>query len=207
MKLATKLNPKRLLSSKKTRSLSRSDLPSFGSGSSSSEPGKATPQSVLPSISSETLGDWSEVSAETHLELSQAFKMIDKDGDGKITRGELEAVLRRVGAEPLSEEEMASMLGDIDVDGDGCISLAEFGAMGPAFSPPACDSELRDAFDVFDADQDGRITAEELRVVFAAIGDERCTLEDCRRMISGVDKNGNGFVCFEDFARMMDWRR
>lgn len=137
----------------------------------------------------------------------QAFKMIDKDGDGKITRKQLGALLSRVGTEPASEEELTMMLSEIDRDGDGCITLEEFSAIGSAFGPAQCDSELRDAFDFFDADHDGRITAEELQSVFAAIGDDSCTVEDCRRMISGVNKNGDGFVCFEDFTRMMGLQR
>lgn len=37
------------------------------------------------------------------------------------------------------------MLSEVDRDGDGCISLEEFGAISSAFGP-ACDTELRDAF-------------------------------------------------------------
>ncbi|KAL7197531.1 hypothetical protein ACSBR2_020129 [Camellia fascicularis] len=219
MKLVTNINPKRLFRSKKSRSVSRSDPLSFSSGSSSSEsstsgslhhrksePEKETPTSVLPSKSSEISCDWSEIC----FEFVQTFKMIDKDGDGKITSKELEALLSRVGlvgAEPPTEEELKLMLSDVDKDGDGCISLEEFGAISSAFESPACYSELREAFDFFDSDHDGRITAEELHAVFAAIGDEQCTLEDCRRMISGVDKNRDGFVCFGDFARMMEQQR
>ena len=68
---------------------------------------------------------------------------------------------------------------------------------------PCGDEELRETFEVFDTDGDGKITAEELMRVLAAIGDERCTLEDCGRMIAEVDKNGDGEVCFEDFSRLM----
>lgn len=214
----------------KSRSVSRSDDPlnSFSStGTSSSEsstpsssssaikkrhksanrPG--TPTSVLPpTLSSEISADeWSEISAEVYFEIEQAFKMIDRDGDGKITREELEALLLKVGAEPPSREELSMLLSEVDRNGDGCISLQEFGAISSAFGPPACDSELRDAFDFFDTDHDGRITAVELHNVFGKIGDGRCTLEDCGRMISGVDKNGDGFVCFEDFSRMMELQR
>ncbi|KAL6997606.1 hypothetical protein U1Q18_007733 [Sarracenia purpurea var. burkii] len=210
MKLMININPKRLFRSKKSRSVTRSDPSSFSSGSSSSESsvsssthhhyhksddtGKRTPTSVLRS----------EMPTDVYFDLVQAFKMIDRDGNGKITRNQLQAVLSRVGVEPPSEEVLTMMLSEVDRDGDGCISLEEFGAVSSAFGPPACDSELRDAFDFFDANHDGRITAEELHAVFATIGDDRCTLEDCRRMISGVDKNGDGFVCFEDFSRMME---
>ncbi|MED6136156.1 hypothetical protein PIB30_053441 [Stylosanthes scabra] len=206
-----KLSPKRLWrSSKKDRSApSRSDPPSFGSSASSSEGsthkstagGAATPTSVLPDAS----GDWSiDVSAELHLELSQAFRLIDRDGDGIVSRQELEAVLTRLAA--LRAEEVAAMLREVDAEGRGCISVEELvsrvGSVGDA--PTMEKDELREAFEVFDNDGDGRISAEELLRVFQAIGDERCTLEECRRMIEGVDRNGDGFVCFEDFSRMME---
>ncbi|KAA8517191.1 hypothetical protein F0562_017482 [Nyssa sinensis] len=220
MKLV-KFGPKIPFRSKKSPSVSRSDPSSFSSGASSSESselsssihksetgkitnGFETPTSVLPLQSphvSEVSTGWSEISTDTFSELVQAFNMIDKDGDGKITRKELEALLTGVGAQPPSEEELMIMLSEVDRDGDGCISLEEFGAMRSAFEPPACDSELRDTFNVFDTDHDGKITAEELHGVFKAIGDDQCTLEDCRRMIISVDKNGDGFVCFEDFTR------
>lgn len=100
------------------------------------------------------------------------------------------------------------MIGDIDADNDGCISLEELQKVGSVFESPADgEEELREVFNVFDADHDGKITAEELHEVLSALGDARCTLADCRRMIAGVDKNGDGFVCFEDFTRMMDLSR
>lgn len=101
------------------------------------------------------------------------------------------------------------MLSEVDGDGRGCISVEALmnrvGSSSGQGSDP--EEELREAFEVFDTDQDGRISAEELLRVFTAIGDERCTLEECRRMIEGVDKNGDGFVCFEDFSRMMELQR
>ncbi|KAG6411501.1 hypothetical protein SASPL_129584 [Salvia splendens] len=196
----------KLFRSKKSRSVSRSeaDPSSFSSYTTSSSDdgaakrptGSSTPTSVLPSAD-----QWTEISV--CFELKQAFEMIDRDGDGKITKEELESLLSRLGAEPPSKEELSQ----IDRDGDGCITLEEFHAIGSAFAPAADASELRHTFDFFDSDRDGRITAEELFRVFETIGDARCTLEDCRRMIRGVDKNGDGFVCFEDFSRMMELQR
>lgn len=223
--LSLSLSPKRLFRSKKDRSaVSRSDPPSFGSGTASSSSasssdslpsnnhkigtataacGMGTPTSVLPEIS----GDWSDFSADNHLDMAQAFKLIDRDNDGMVSRKELEALLKRLGAQPPSHEEVTVMLSEVDRDGDGCIPLeALLHRFGPVCEP-AADSELREAFEVFDRDHDGKISAEELFSVFSAIGDDGCTLEDCRRMIAEVDKNGDGFVCFEDFARMMELQR
>ncbi|KAI3446506.1 hypothetical protein Pfo_003171 [Paulownia fortunei] len=182
MKL-TKIIPRKLFKTKKSRSVSGSEI---------------EPLSVLPSLSAEISADeWSEISADVYFDLKQAFEMIDRDGDGKIKKEELEGLLCRLGAEPPSREELKLMLSEVDRDGDGCITLEEFHVIGSAFAPPACDGEMRDAFDFFDSDRDGKITAEELFNVFKTIGDAQCTLEDCRRMIRGVDRNGDGFVCFE----------
>ncbi|KAF6137569.1 hypothetical protein GIB67_031848 [Kingdonia uniflora] len=186
--------------SKKTRSVSRSDPLSFSSGSSSDLP--TTPNSVLIKSKSHDISSL-DFSSEINYQLEQAFKLIDKDGDGKINRRELEMLLSRVGPEPPSQEELTLMLTEIDRDGDGCISLEEFSAISSAFEP-ACGSELRDVFNFFDADRNGKISAEELRGVFEAIGDDKCTLEDCRRMIAVVDSDCDGFVCFRDFSRLME---
>ncbi|OAY43272.1 probable calcium-binding protein CML36 [Manihot esculenta] len=215
------ISPKRLFRSKKDRSVvSRSDPSSYSYGASSSSSSDSsvsnhkpdliggavdigTPTSVLPDLS----GDWSDISCDTYSELLQAFKLIDKDNDGIIPRNELEALLSRLGAKPPSQEEVATMLSEVDQEGDGFISVeALMSRIGSTYEP-AADDELRVAFEFFDTDQDGKITAEELLEVYKTLGDEQCTLDDCRRMIAQVDKNGVGFVCFEDFSRMMELQR
>uniref|UniRef100_A0A2P2K415 Uncharacterized protein MANES_09G009100 n=1 Tax=Rhizophora mucronata TaxID=61149 RepID=A0A2P2K415_RHIMU len=212
------LGSKRLFRSKKERSaVSRSDPSSFSSGVTSSsfcdasvsngKPGSGdgagglgTPTSVLPEIS----GDWSDILGDMYTELVQAFKLIDKDKDGFVSRGELEAFLSRLGPERPSGKEVATMLSEVDQDGEGSISVeALMSRIGSAWEPAGAD-ELKEAFDFFDADRDGKITADELLQVFTALGDDRCTLEDCRRMAAEVSGNGDGFVCFEDFVRMME---
>ncbi|KAF0897193.1 hypothetical protein E2562_034238 [Oryza meyeriana var. granulata] len=108
-----------------------------------------------------------------------------------VTLEDLEVALRRVIS---SEEELAEMLSE--AKGAGLV-LEEIAA------PAADEGELKETFAVFDADGDGRISAEELRAVLASLGDELCSVDDCRRMIGGVDTDGDGFVCFDEFARMM----
>ncbi|CAJ1913885.1 unnamed protein product [Sphenostylis stenocarpa] len=204
-----KLSPKHLFRSKKHRSLSRSDPPSFGSGSSSDESihkpaapgatGYLTPTSVLPDVS----GDWSDDTVDVRWDLAQAFRLIDRDNDGIVSRQDLEAVLTRLGA-----SDVALMLSEVDGGAGGCITVeALMNHIGSGPESMSGPEELKEAFAVFDTDRDGRISAEELLRVFMAIGDERCTLDECRRMIEGVDRNGDGFVCFEDFSRMMELQR
>ena len=188
-----------ILRPKKSRSrrFSKADPSSFSSGSTASSDASAhfkeTPKSVLPS-------------ADLRRDLVEVFKLLDRDGDGKISQYELELIFYRLRVNsPPTQEDLAAMLADADLDGDGCISLQEFGALDSALGP-AQGSDLRDAFDYFDADGDGRISAEELLAFFSSVSDdgENCSLEDCRRMIAGVDRDGKGFVGYDDFVRMMD---
>lgn len=146
-------------------------------------------------------------------ELREVFKVFDADGDGKITKSELGCVLRSLG-DNLSEEELALMVQAADQDGDGCIDLEEFISLNTvdaadATAIAACEGifpatdDLRDAFRIFDADMDGKISAQELHKVLTSLGDAECTIDDCCQMIRGVDKDGDGFVDFQDFRRMM----
>ncbi|KAJ8760102.1 hypothetical protein K2173_010958 [Erythroxylum novogranatense] len=203
-----RLSPKRFFRSKKDgSSVSRSDPSSFSSSDEASvhkPTSSATPTSVLP----ESSGDWSDILGnDLYADLLQAFKLIDRDNDGFVSRHDLEALLLRLGAEPPSTEEVATMLSEVDRDGEGSISIeALTGRVGSGWEPGGS-GELREAFEVFDTDRDGKITAEELLRVFSALGDDQCTLEDCRRMIAEVSKSDDGFVCFDDFSRMMELQR
>ncbi|XP_049936181.1 uncharacterized protein LOC116262884 [Nymphaea colorata] len=134
-------------------------------------------------------------------EVDKVFKLFDDKGSGKISCHELGSILRWFSAE-MNEEEVASIVHDADVDGDGFISLEEFEKLSKS-PQAAAGSDLVDAFNVFDTDRDGKISVYELRRVFVALGDEDCTLEDCLRMIRGVDKDGDGYVDFEEFVTMM----
>ncbi|CAL1352325.1 unnamed protein product [Linum trigynum] len=206
------LSPKRLFraaSRKTTKSaaVSRSDPSSFAESTtttSSSEPAAAaTPKSVLPHSSSS--GEWSsDVSELTYLDLQHAFRIIDRDNDGVVSKSELASLLGRLG----SSDEVAAMLSELGRGDDGTVTVeALMGQIGSSGWEPAGPDELKETFGFFDLDRDGRITAEELLAGFSAIGDAKCTLEECRRMIAEVDKNGDGFVCLEDFCRMMDLQR
>jgi serine/threonine-protein phosphatase with EF-hand domain len=66
-------------------------------------------------------------------QMEAVFKMIDSDGSGSITVPELEkaaSILNKArsksGGKEFSNEEVKSILGTMDVDGDGVISLNEF---------------------------------------------------------------------------------
>lgn len=141
-------------------------------------------------------------------ELEMAFKVFDANGDGQICVAELGAVLRSLGGE-VSEDELHSIMTDVDKNQDGFICLEEFKAVNRSLawngddvgSPP--EDPIREAFATFDKDGNNLISADELRAVLLSLGDKAHTLEDCRRMISHVDKDGDGFVDYKEFELLL----
>lgn len=135
-------------------------------------------------------------------ELTQVFKKLDANGDGKISASELRSVMGRLGQEA-SEEEVKRMIKEVDADGDGFIDLQEFMELNTKdVDYEEAVESLKEAFQVFDVDKNGAISAEELLDVLNSLGEE-CSLPECRKMISGVDRDGDGTISFDEFKLMM----
>uniref|UniRef100_A0A8D1YFS9 Centrin 2 n=4 Tax=Suina TaxID=35497 RepID=A0A8D1YFS9_PIG len=62
--------------------------------------------------------------------------------------------------------------------------------------------EIREAFDLFDADGTGTIDVKELKVAMRALGFEP-KKEEIKKMISEIDKEGTGKMNFSDFLTVM----
>ena len=148
---------------------------------------------------------------EVSSQFKQVFEVIDENGDGKISPSELSEVLLCLGyKKSIAIKEAEGMVRVMDCDGDGYIDLDEFldvvincTANNSAKKEDHDHDHLMDAFLVFDADKNGKISAKELRRVLVKLGCDKCSLGQCRRMIKGVDKDGDGFVDFEEFRLMM----
>jgi calcium-binding protein CML len=138
-------------------------------------------------------------------EVKKIFNKFDKNGDGKISCNELKDILHALGSRT-SSDEVQRIMSEIDKDGDGVISLDEFTDFHLAGSSSddslSYTRELRDAFDLYDLDKNGLISAGELHAVLKRLG-EKCTLVDCSKMISAVDVDGDAHVNFEEFKNMM----
>ena len=60
------------------------------------------------------------------------------------------------------------------------------------------EEELKEAFKVFDKDQNGFISAAEVNIIMTCLYDE-----EVNEMIREADEDGDGQVNYEEFVRMM----
>ncbi|KAM0858620.1 hypothetical protein ACQ4PT_047725 [Festuca glaucescens] len=67
----------------------------------------------------------------------------------------------------------------------------------------ACAGDLRPAFDVLDADRDGRISREDLKSFYANTGAAATSDDDIAAMIAAADADLDGFVQYHEFEGLL----
>lgn len=92
------------------------------------------------------------------------FEAVDADGDSRVTQAEIDTY-------------RAAQLAEVDVSGDGALSIEEFDTLYRALTR----ARMVDAFQALDADGDGQIVAEEI--------DTRVS-----RIIDRMDRDGDGVL-------------
>lgn len=117
--------------------------------------------------------------------------MFDKNGDGSISTAELGEVMRSLGHAP-TEESLRVMIDEVDADGNGNIDFAEFlTLMARRMKAKDSETEILEAFKVFDKDGSGKISVTELREVMTSLG-EKLTEGEVEEMIKDADIDGDG---------------
>ncbi|KAK6734756.1 hypothetical protein RB195_018134 [Necator americanus] len=138
-------------------------------------------------------------------ELREMFKEFDKNGDGKITKEELELALLQLGEKP-SNSKIDAIISQADTDGNGCIEIDEFlQALRKQLLSPREERELREVFGVFDKDGDGLISTQDLKSVMLSLG-ETLSEDAAREMIKEGDVDHDGMINFHEFIMIIKGR-
>ncbi|KAK2657453.1 hypothetical protein Ddye_010505 [Dipteronia dyeriana] len=143
-------------------------------------------------------------------EMRWVFDKYDTNKDGKISKEEYKAALNLLGNKQgsIAEAVVAKSFQFVDTDGDGFIDFKEFMEMmqnnnnNMGVDGGEKKTDIQSAFKLFDTDGDGKISAQELMQVLKNIG-EKCNLDSCRKMIRGVDADGDGLIDMDEFMNMM----
>ncbi|KAF8364682.1 hypothetical protein HHK36_033362 [Tetracentron sinense] len=151
------------------------------------------------------------------LRLRRIFDVFDKNGDAMITIDELSQALDLLGLEAEASELDSTVQsyikkGNTGLEFDDFVALHQslgdtyFGCDADADATVVSqeDSDLSEAFNVFDEDGDGFISAKELQVVLGKLGlQEGREIARVQQMICSVDRNHDGRVDFLEFKDMM----
>ena len=134
-------------------------------------------------------------------EFKEAFALFDKDNSGRISQGEFGKVMTSLG-QSAPEPELKRMIGEVDLNTDGFIDLAEFMEMlGKKMRHLDNEEEIIEAFKIFDLDSDGQITGDEMQKSLSDMGED-LKREDIDAMIKYVSGGGES-VDYEQFKAMM----
>ena len=143
-----------------------------------------------------------QMTEEQIAKYKEGFSVLDKNGDGLITREELGTVMRSLGQNP-TEADLHDIINEVDADRDGTINFNEFlTMMGMKMEETNRVAELQEAFRLFDKDGNGLISFEELGHVMKNLG-ENLTDSEIGEMMNEADSDGDGQINYDEFVKMM----
>ncbi|CAM8899398.1 unnamed protein product [Rhodiola kirilowii] len=131
--------------------------------------------------------------------LKEMFQAMDTDNSGAITFDELKAGLRRYGS-TLQDTEIRDLMDAADIDNSGTIDYGEFIAATVHLNKLEREEHLVAAFQYFDKDGSGYITADELQQACTEHNMTDVYLED---VIKEVDQDNDGRIDYGEFVAMM----
>jgi len=151
-----------------------------------------------------------ELPPEDVVKLRETFDAVDVEQTGSIGKQQLDKAMKLLKIQH-DEDDLVQAIREVDLDGSGLIEWPEFlflmSKFGTNFSIENQFSEerlaeMRQVFQMFDADNSGTLDITELKSVMTSIG---LALEDweLRSMIAEVDDDGSGTIDWGEFLYLM----
>ena len=134
--------------------------------------------------------------------LRKCFILFDTKGDGHLDKEEMIHGLSLVLSKEDAKKEVDRIMEIIDVDGNGFIEYEEFLRASLDKKKILTTENVKTVFRIFDKDDSGKISPEELKQVMgqdADIDDNVWT-----QLVHEIDLNEDGEISFYEFDRMMD---
>merc|ERR1712223_11386 len=156
--------------------------------------------------------DFEEITDATGLAVDEikclkvCFDLFDTKKQDFLSADDLGEIMRAMGLRP-TEEELKSLLEEIDEDGSGEIEIGEFCQLCDTFLVEDPDMEtmkreLKDAFRLYDREGQGFITTDTLRGLITELL-APLTDEEVEGILEELDEDGSGSMDFDEFCEMM----
>ena len=134
------------------------------------------------------------------LELSRIFYKIDANTDGKITKEDLKNAYEEAG-EKISKDELEEIINMVDFDKNGFIEYEEFIRVCIPEDRLFTDTNLKNAFDLFDTEKKGEITY--MQVVDALEKENHINSKMIASLKKEVSSMGDELLNYEKFKSYM----
>merc|ERR1712083_6027 len=139
-------------------------------------------------------------------EVLEAFKLFDKDGDGKITRHEIEELVRVLEGDTNCPH-VQDLLNASDVLGS--VEMSQFMKLWQKFKQSAnknddSEDDIKKSFEEFDINGDGFITKDEITQVIKSLDFVGNVEAEVNKCLQDMDVDGNGSVSYAEF--MVKWK-
>jgi len=137
-------------------------------------------------------------------DLEGQFVALDRDGRGAISLDDFQQAVLYYGVEQLEVENIFQSLGPEGPEAE--VAYTPFIAAMLATRVQRHEEKVRAAFEAFDRDRRGYVTAENLVEIFGVQNEGALQLEEARQWIREVDYKGNGVLDYEEFLAALKGR-
>jgi calcium-dependent protein kinase len=133
--------------------------------------------------------------------LTVAFKALDIDNDGRLSKDELLVGLLKTMPRAKADRKVREIFASCDIDKSGFIDYTEFLSAGMQLSSTSNTATLKSAFASLDTDGSGSISVDELRNMlgYEVIGND----EEWEKFIKKADRDGDGVISLEEFKQLI----
>ncbi|GAA5083221.1 EF-hand domain-containing protein [Nocardia iowensis] len=129
------------------------------------------------------------------------FELWDRDGDGLVSVADITTGIRGLGLD-VDDDAVERLVAAADTNGDFLVSRAEFDAALAGGRIEVTDADA--AFKIFDTNQDGRISVEELESLIRHVGEGRID-EPAATLLVAADQDNDGYLSLPEFRTLLDF--
>ena len=142
------------------------------------------------------------ISEETKADYMDSFNMFDTNHDGTINSQKIGEIMRKLGKNP-TEAQLSQLIENVSKSGSDKIGFDDFvDLMEQKNKEKDSEIEIINTFQIFNTENNGLISNQELFHIIRTFG-ETLTDDEIEEIIAEADVDGDGYINYEEFVRMM----